>query len=165
MTVFPADRGLGLCCDSQAAPSGYLQVCVLSAVGPFRKGKSFLLNVFLRYLSSIGSNTNAANWLETAEPLTGFVSARGTDGVTSGMDMWAHPFEVTLESGEEVVVLIIDTQGIFDQNASKQASDAVFALSLLIASTTVSQYMHVRRKSSDVSYENHPCFSSCLPPV
>jgi hypothetical protein len=56
-------------------------VVVLSVAGAFRKGKSFLLDFFLRYLRSNGSE----DWLGPRDdPLTGFSWRGGMDRDTTG---------------------------------------------------------------------------------
>lgn len=75
------------------------------------------------------------DWLEA--DVDGFESARGLDGVTAGIWVWTT--EVTLDDGEEVVVLLMDTQGLFDPNAATGDSATIFALALLLSSVTVSR--------------------------
>jgi atlastin len=85
------------------------QVVVVSVAGAFRKGKSFLLDFFLRYLNHDG----AANWLGAPdEKLTGFPWRGGSERFTTGILMWSEPFIVRIpQTGEEVAVLLMDTQG------------------------------------------------------
>lgn len=106
-------------------------------MGPFRKGKSMLLNIFLRYLSHACSVEDTSDWLETDEELRGFEYASGADRVTSGIVVWLEAFEMKLPDGEDVVVLLLDTQGIFDPNATGHESATTFALALLMSSLTV----------------------------
>ena len=61
----------------------------MSVAGAFRKGKSFLLDFFLRYLSRDGRETWMGN---EDEPLTGFHWKGGSERDTTGILMWSEPF-------------------------------------------------------------------------
>ena len=76
------------------------KVCVVSVAGAFRKGKSFLLDFFLRYLSRNGRE----DWMGGEdEPLTGFHWKGGSERDTTGILMWSEPFLLKRnESKEEV---------------------------------------------------------------
>ena len=110
------------------------KVVIVSVVGTFRKGKSFLLDFFLRYMYAGDKN----NWLgDPDEPLTGFHWRGGADRDTTGIHIWNEPFLVTLPSGEEVVVLFLDTQGSFDCRANMKQSATIFALSTMLSSKEI----------------------------
>lgn len=65
------------------------KVCVVSVAGAFRKGKSFLLDFFLRYLGRNGRE----DWMGNEdEPLTGFHWKGGSERDTTGILMWSEPF-------------------------------------------------------------------------
>ncbi|KAL5008598.1 hypothetical protein ScPMuIL_014179 [Solemya velum] len=90
------------------------KVVVVSVAGAFRKGKSFLLDFFLRYLNARGS----PNWLGDDEsPLEGFTWRGGSERDTTGILLWSEPFLCKLPNGQEVVVLLMDTQGAFDSDS------------------------------------------------
>jgi atlastin len=76
------------------------KVCVVSVAGAFRKGKSFLLDFFLRYLNKGGRD----DWMgNDDEPLTGFHWKGGSERDTTGILMWSEPFLLKRsESKEEV---------------------------------------------------------------
>ncbi|KAM7543076.1 hypothetical protein Aperf_G00000007015 [Anoplocephala perfoliata] len=110
------------------------KVVVVSVVGTFRKGKSFLLDFFLRYMYS----KDKSNWLGGPnEPLTGFHWRGGADRDTTGIYMWSEPFLVTLPSKEEVAVIFLDTQGSFDCRADMKQSATIFALSTMLSSKEI----------------------------
>lgn len=110
------------------------KVVVISVVGTFRKGKSFLLDFFLRYMYS----KDKSNWLgDPNEPLTGFHWRGGADRDTTGIYMWSEPFLVTLPSKEEVAVVFLDTQGSFDCRADMKQSATIFALSTMLSSKEI----------------------------
>nr|CDS33517.2 atlastin 2 [Hymenolepis microstoma] len=110
------------------------KVVVVSVVGTFRKGKSFLLDFFLRYMYS----NDKSHWLgDPNEPLTGFHWRGGADRDTTGIYMWSEPFLVTIPSGEEVAVIFLDTQGSFDCRANMKQSATIFALSTMLSSKEI----------------------------
>lgn len=47
-------------------------MCVISVAGAFRKGKSFLLNFFLRYLGSNEEDRQSGEWINSSDLLSGF---------------------------------------------------------------------------------------------
>ena len=90
---------------------------MVSIAGDFRKGKSFMLNFFLRYLrwkamkyeldrseGSFISIKSDREWLSREnELLEGFGWSDGTVRYTTGIIMWSEPFILPL-LGEEVKV-------------------------------------------------------------
>ncbi|CAH8873877.1 unnamed protein product [Trichobilharzia szidati] len=110
------------------------KVVVLSVAGAFRQGKSFLLDFFLRYLLC----EDRTNWLgDPDKPLKGFPWRGGSERDTVGILLWSEPFVMTLPSGEEVVVLLMDTQGSFDSTSTMRHCATVFALSTMLSSIQV----------------------------
>ncbi|CAF0846219.1 unnamed protein product, partial [Didymodactylos carnosus] len=115
------------------------KVALVSIAGDFRKGKSFLLDFFLRYLRA----KDAKDWIgKENEPLKGFDWRGGAGRHTTGMLMWSEPFLMSLPSGEEIAVLLMDTQGTFDSNSTVFENAFIFALTLLVSSVTVYNIMH-----------------------
>jgi len=109
-------------------------VCIVTVAGAFRKGKSFLLNIMLRYLESGGSE----GWLEDdGVPLKGFHWRGGSQRDTTGILMWSKVYTITQPSGQEVAVVLVDTQGSFDKNSTVRDCATVFALSLMTSSVLV----------------------------
>lgn len=98
----------------------YTQIALISIAGDFRKGKSFMLDFFLRYLRAkvnILSNNlecinivfkliqNPKEWIgKENEPLKGFDWRGGAGRHTTGMIMWSEPFFTSLPNGEEVCI-------------------------------------------------------------
>lgn len=88
------------------------KIAVISVAGAFRKGKSFLLNFFLRYIQNRDRTADA--WFGgDQEALEGFSWRGGSERDTSGILVWKEPFFVQLANGETIVVLLLDTQGLF----------------------------------------------------
>lgn len=78
------------------------KVSVLSVAGAFRKGKSFLLDFFLRYLT----RNNREDWMGSDdEPLTGFHWKGGSERDTTGILMWSEPFIMKRPDTNEEVTL------------------------------------------------------------
>ncbi|XP_063691875.1 atlastin-1-like isoform X1 [Bolinopsis microptera] len=110
-------------------------VVVVSVAGAFRKGKSFLLDFILRYLTCEGRS----GWMgDPEEDLTGFKWRGGTNRETSGIWIWGQPFIRTNPStGEKVAILLMDTQGTFDNQAIVRDSATIFALSTMLSSIQI----------------------------
>ena len=102
VTVDPESREFVL--DEEALSSILLSsdckdraVSVVSIAGDFRKGKSFLLNFLLRYLTNKGYESNQDEWLKDREiPLKGFSWRGGSERDTTGILMWSKPFVLPL---------------------------------------------------------------------
>ncbi|XP_061166573.1 atlastin-2-like [Saccostrea echinata] len=115
------------------------KVVVVSVAGAFRKGKSFLLDFFLRYLNAKGH----PNWLGGDDsPLEGFTWRGGSERETTGILMWSEPFICKVPSGEEVAVLLMDTQGAFDSESTVRDCATIFALSTMLSSVQVFNLTH-----------------------
>ncbi|XP_065207993.1 atlastin-3-like isoform X2 [Planococcus citri] len=129
-------------------------VVVVSIAGPYRRGKSFLLNFFLRYMNfkqTSGCDTKCS-WLgDENTPLTGFPWKRGTDVVTTGILMWSEVFCMTSPTGEEVAVIFLDTQGKFDDESTVRDCVTVFALSTMLSSIQMYNLVH-KIQEDDLQY-------------
>jgi len=110
-------------------------LCIVSVAGAFRRGKSFLLDFLLRFLSNGGKD----DWLGSEDnvPLTGFHWRGGADRDTTGILMWSKVFEVKLPCGKDVAVVLMDTQGAFDSNSTVRDCATIFALSAMLSSVLV----------------------------
>ncbi|GLH06419.1 Atlastin [Gryllus bimaculatus] len=114
-------------------------VVLVSVAGAFRKGKSFLLDFFLRYLHAGGND----NWIgDDDTPLDGFSWKGGSERDTSGILIWSEPFIRTLPSGEQVAVLLMDTQGSFDSESTVKDCATIFALSTMVSSVQIFNIFH-----------------------
>ncbi|XP_073950970.1 atlastin-like [Choristoneura fumiferana] len=113
-------------------------VVVVSVAGAFRKGKSFLLDFFLRYLHHTYILEGSGDWLGSEdEPLRGFSWRGGSKRDTTGLLLWSQPFKATLSNGEKVVILLMDTQGTFDSMSTVHDNVTVFALSTMLSSVQI----------------------------
>ncbi|KRY58631.1 Atlastin-2 [Trichinella britovi] len=110
------------------------KVAVISVAGTFRRGKSFMLNFFLKYLKAENSD-----WLgDQDSTLEGFSWRGGAERDTSGLLLWSKPFIIELpDSKEEIVILLMDTQGAFDSQSTVKDCATIFALSTMLSSVQI----------------------------
>lgn len=118
-------------------PSGY-KVAVVSVVGAFRTGKSFLLTWFLRYLHAIqqvnyDGEDEETPWYETVSTVgnDGFHWKAGSERNTTGIWMWSHPH---LRHRQKLAILLVDTQGMFDHETTMNLTASIFGFSTLLSS-------------------------------
>uniref|UniRef100_A0A914YM09 GB1/RHD3-type G domain-containing protein n=1 Tax=Panagrolaimus superbus TaxID=310955 RepID=A0A914YM09_9BILA len=126
-----------LLCDPKYADK---KVSLISVAGAFRKGKSFILNFFLRYLTwrESGNTESMPDWLGTNEDkLDGFSWRGGSERDTNGMLIWSKPFLIKDRNNEDIVVLLMDTQGAFDTLSTVKECATIFALSTMLCSVQV----------------------------
>jgi atlastin len=124
-------------------PPGW-KVSVVSVVGAFRTGKSFLLSWFLRYLHHLTAKPSGTEektpWYLSFETLgnDGFDWRGGSERNTTGIWMWSQPQFVnrTTASGEKetMAVLLVDSQGMFDNETTMSLTASIFGLSTLLSS-------------------------------
>nr|XP_039247450.1 atlastin-1-like [Styela clava] len=76
------------------------KVMVLTVAGAMREGKSFILNLFIKYLESGMSSS----WLDGDEnnTLAGFSWRGGTKSNTMGILMWSKPYFANLYGKNKV---------------------------------------------------------------
>lgn len=159
------------------------KVAIVSVVGAFRTGKSFLLNFFLRYLrANVQPGDNSLDWmisegedltegnmnegwnLVDKEPVSepaaseadggegaahaapaqteeskpakkeaSFAWRGGRERQTTGIWMWSEPF-IREKGGEKIAILLMDTQGMFDNETTMTLTAQIFGLSTLVSS-------------------------------
>ncbi|XP_069027128.1 atlastin-3 [Embiotoca jacksoni] len=139
VTVSKEDHSFGL--DTEALAQILLapnvqdkHVVVLSVAGAFRKGKSFLLDFMIRYMYRKGEES----WLgKDDEPLTGFSWRGGSEPETTGIQLWSEVFLVQKSDGTEVAVVLMDTQGAFDDQSTVKDCATIFALSTMTSSVQI----------------------------
>ena len=94
-------------------------LAVVSVVGKYRTGKSFLLNRILLNRKS------------------GFGVGPTIMACTKGIWMWSEPIMVETVDGEECALILLDTEGLgaLDENANHDTR--IFLLALLLASNFI----------------------------
>lgn len=138
---------------------GNQRIAVVSVMGAFRTGKSFLLDLFLRFLryeAAMGPSTDAPTVRGTGEPfplpawvtsagshiegasddVDGFRFKGGMDACTEGIWVWSEPFIRTIR-GKQVALLLMDTQGAWDSNMTKEQSATIFGLTAILSSKQI----------------------------
>ena len=123
-------------------PAGW-KVAVVSVLGAFRTGKSFLLSWFLRYLHHLkqveeGTAPDDQPWYEQFQSLgnDGFEWKAGSERYTTGIWMWSHPHFIKSKDDSEypTAVLLVDTQGMFDHETTMALTASIFGFSTLLSS-------------------------------
>uniref|UniRef100_A0AC35UAM9 GB1/RHD3-type G domain-containing protein n=1 Tax=Rhabditophanes sp. KR3021 TaxID=114890 RepID=A0AC35UAM9_9BILA len=154
------------------------KVSIISIAGAYRKGKSFILNFFLRYLNAhkdgqvswkkevtkyvnevkmmIPPTANykdyheiilsiissylekpPKDWIKAVEKVEGFSWRGGYERDTIGIMIWGEPFFLRDNNGEDIVVILMDTQGAFDNSTTVKNNAIIFALSTMLASVQI----------------------------
>jgi len=129
-------------------------VAVVAVMGAYRTGKSFLLDLILRYLQS------QEDWLteERIEKGAGFHWRGGMEKCTEGIWVWSQPFLLTREDGSRLALLLMDTQGAWDSRMSKAESSSVFGLTAALSSYLV---YNVSQQIQEDKVENLHFFLEC----
>lgn len=142
------------------------KVAVISVMGAFRTGKSFLLDLFLRnlrYEKQLAGDKPAEPAPRAAIPprggeetyplpewvlhggdtieggsdhCGGFRFKGGMDHCTEGIWVWSEPF-VRKVNGKPVALLLMDTQGAWGGEMSKEQSATIFGLTAVISSKQI----------------------------
>ncbi|CAB9515858.1 Atlastin-1 [Seminavis robusta] len=113
------------------------KVSVVSVVGAFRTGKSFVLTFFLRFLNLLEENPSLveedSQWYNQLESVgnKGFEWKAGSERNTTGIWMWNQPFFL---NGGKLAVLLVDTQGMFDHETTMTLTTCIFGLGCLMSS-------------------------------
>jgi atlastin len=98
--------------------------------GKARTGKSFILSTFLKYLKTDRNE----NWIDTRIP-DNFKWKGGPERCTAGIQMWSEPFVIEVpSSGKKIALILMDTQGLFDDQTSATQNCKIFAFSALLSS-------------------------------
>lgn len=64
----------------------------------------------------------------------GFKSRGGRRPETTGIWMWSEIFTHDFDGGQKMAIILLDTQGIFDNRSSTKDCTATFAISMMLAS-------------------------------
>ena len=81
---------------------------------------------------------HSENWMGGSnEPLTGFSWKSGATRDTTGIILWSDVFLATNEIGEKLAIVLMDTQGLFDNKTTPADNCRIFALGTLISSAQI----------------------------
>lgn len=101
-------------------------------------GKSFLLGFFLRYLRAQYVSKDVSNWLgDPNESLKGFSWKGGSKSDTSGILIWSEVFLHDAKNGDKIAIILMDTQGVFDNKSTVKDNTVIFALSTMVSSVQI----------------------------
>uniref|UniRef100_H2XKL8 GB1/RHD3-type G domain-containing protein n=1 Tax=Ciona intestinalis TaxID=7719 RepID=H2XKL8_CIOIN len=110
-------------------------LAIISIAGPFRKGKSFMLNLLLHYLMEGQSSDVYKD--KKAQIRNIFNWRGGVERTTVGIEITNKPIMVKDKSGKRVAVFFMDTQGMFDHKTTGKGCSAIFAMSTLLSSMQI----------------------------
>lgn len=169
--------------------AGIESVSIISIMGLYRTGKSFFLDLLMRYLNALGnpdllgqsfSEVDPERWrfdsteMEHPEWLrcsaggkserisegrvddSGFPWRAGAQKLTRGIWMWSAPYVVKTTKGLRGI-LLMDTQGAWDSEMTKDLSACVFALTAILSSKLV---YNVRNSLNAQNVENLDYFTT-----
>lgn len=119
------------------------KLSIISIAGSFRTGKSFILNLMVKYLIHHEGKTLT----ETTEWCSGMVSKHeyfqwspGVHRKTLGIWMYTRPF-VRIINGTRVGIVFMDTQGLWDGESGYGLLTSIFGMSSIISSVQVYNLM------------------------
>jgi len=97
-----------------------------------------MLNFFLQYLRARQAQNiaNPTNWFKPDEISTDFNWRGGTEPETSGINIYSEPFEITVD-GKPLAIILMDTQGSFDDKTQFGDNAIIFAISALLSSVLI----------------------------
>lgn len=100
----------------------------------------------------LGENLEEGNMNESKADVTlrenGFAWRGGQDRQTTGIWMWSEPFiRKVSHSPEPIAILLIDTQGMFDNETTMALTAQIFGLSTLISSYQVQSTDDINRNT------------------
>lgn len=100
--------------------------------------------------------SNATGWIGDSEtPLSGFSWRSGVDRDTTGLILWSDIFLLDKSDGEKLAIVLMDTQGLFDNQTTIADNSKIFALGTLISSVqilnlfSIIQEDHLQQSSLD----------------
>jgi atlastin len=86
-------------------------------------------------LNGLENDPKSAEWIGMPnEPLKGFSWKSGVERHTTGIVFWSDVFLHTTEDGEELAIILIDTQGLFDHDTPPAINSKIFTFTTLMSS-------------------------------
>lgn len=77
------------------------------------------------------------DWIGECKPddeMDGFHFRGGQEADTKGIWMWSEIFTYDRDDGEKIAIILLDTQGIFDNESSMKECTTIFAISMMLSS-------------------------------
>ncbi|XP_035709969.1 atlastin-1-like isoform X2 [Folsomia candida] len=122
--------------------AGERRIAIISIAGPSRKGKSFFLDFLIRYLEAFEKDdSDWMDWDDKNKPLEGFSWRTSIERETSGIVIWSKPF-IIKANGKEIAVLLMDTQGTYDEYTTEREMSAIVGLTLLSSSCLIFNFFN-----------------------
>jgi len=115
------------------------KISIVSVLGQYRTGKSFLLDLMLRRLQYEGDE-----WIKGSvegDSAHYFTYRKQKERVTTGIWVYSQPY---VQKG--VAIVLMDTQGLFDLRTPMEINKAVFSLTTLLSSY---QILNVQNRISE----------------
>ena len=107
---------------------------VYTIAGPTRSGKSFLFSLLWHYLLYIGQDYGYEQWSNNVKKVNKiFQWRKSVKSCTKGINILKEPIIVS-SNGKKIALFLMDTQGIFDHNASEQNQTFLGTFSFLLSS-------------------------------
>ena len=104
-------------------------IAVYCIAGCSRSGKSFVLDLFLKYLLNGGRE----DWIDV-DIEESFKYSNSEDRVATGIWIWSEPIIRKDREGNDIAVFLMDTQGWHDSRQPKRDDELIFELSTLLSS-------------------------------
>ncbi|KAL8138983.1 LOW QUALITY PROTEIN: hypothetical protein V2J09_004984 [Rumex salicifolius] len=112
-------------------------IAVVSVIGPYRSGKSFLLNQLLSLPCNEGEQISIGKFASSNEDkYAGFGVGHMRDTKTKGVWVWGTPVEMKVH-GEKMSILYLDTEGFESIGKSNVYDDRIFALAAVMSSVII----------------------------
>ena len=135
-------------------------VAVLAIAGKANKGKSLFLSYVLRYLKALQQgNKDWMGWNDTkTRQLEGFRWANGYEVVTKGIWIWSEPITCKNSKGQEFDILLMDTQGVFDEKTGEREWNILAGLGILTSSVMILNTSNDVQEDTLKSFQNFLSF-------
>lgn len=119
-----------------------LPLCVVAVTGARRTGKSLLLNYMVRYLEADEAGTsNNGDWMGSpGDAAEAFITRSGRRDTTMGVWIYSKVFRIH-RYGREIVVILIDSEGLFGRGTDSAKSARIYAMSSILSSITIFNIM------------------------
>lgn len=91
--------------------------------------------------------------------MIGFEAKGGSERVTSGILLWSEPLFKRNKHGQEVAILLMDTQGTFDNKTTTGMNSFIFGFSMVVSSVIM---YNVRGKISEQELDSLLVFALCF---
>ncbi|XP_037032933.1 atlastin-like isoform X2 [Bradysia coprophila] len=120
-------------------------VVVVSVAGAVQCGKRFLLNFFIRYLHAQYKRHDMTEWMGNTVP-EGYDWQNERKRKIVEIWMWSEIFTHDYENGDQVAIILLGTQGIFDDRTGLRSSSSIFNLTMMLSSVQCFNIMQNIRK-------------------